>query len=274
MPKKQRTPAQVEADKARMAAIRAKKQTNQTNSTVTAPPATEPPKVPEEDLTDHIAGDQDLSDLIRQMKEIQETNALLKAALLGNQSNSSNQVGIGKDGKLLGEVDKYVVDEAGYKNPIERLKQENRLKQIAFDHNYELEYSFATSNYETKTGVNMREPRFHITLNRVVLDDQGNQTDKRYVARKLVFHEDPQAALVIARDNGIEIEATDEKTFLDEMRYLRVRDWLFDVFWPKPAAPIAGIHEESIGGSLVQVFTKSSAETSEIPFDQIKTKVV
>jgi hypothetical protein len=83
----------------------------------------------------------------------------------------------------------------------------------------------------------MREPKFTIQLNRIVLNDQGEQTNKRYIARRLIFHEDPQAALVVARENNLAVDENNQKEFLDEMRYLRVKDWLFDVFWPKPAQP-------------------------------------
>lgn len=226
----------------------------------------------------------DLGTMQRQLDEVMETNALLKAALLGNQSNQGAQgIGIGQGGKLLGEVDKYLVDPGNYPDPTKRLAQESRLQSIAFNHNYELEYDFRVRAYETKTGVNMREPEFTITLLRVVLDDQGERVkitgkdgkpmDKFYIARRLMFHEDPQAALVIARENNLDIDKTDEKVFLNEMRYLRVRDWLFDYLWPKPATTKQDIIEESVGGTLVQVYTKSSVEPSAVDFDALQTKV-
>lgn len=226
----------------------------------------------------------DLSAMRRQIDEVMETNALLKAALLGNQSHQSAQgVGVGQGGRLLGEVDKYLIDPENYPNPTKRLAQEPRLQTIAFNHNYELEYDFRVRAYETKTGVNMREPEFTVTLLRVVLDDQGERVqlkdkegslkDKFYIARRLMFHEDPQAALVIARENNLDVDKTDEKVFLNEMRYIRVRDWLFDYLWPKPATTKQGIIEESVGGTLVQVYTKSSVEPSAVDFDALQTKV-
>ena len=208
----------------------------------------------------------DLDAIQRQLDEVMETNALLKAALLNNQKPG---VSVDKTGNLLGEVEKYLLDPINYPDPTPRLRTEARLQPLAFDYNYELEYQVDTSSYETKTGVNMREPKFHVTLNRIVLDDQGQQTPKRYIARKLIFHEDPQAALVIARENNLDVDKSDERAFLNEMRYLRVRDWLFDIFWPKPADPRGKINEEVIGGSLVQVFTKSSVEPSAVEFDKI-----
>lgn len=271
MAKKQWTPEERKAFGDKMRAARRKKNVT-VGGPVEAPPAAEPAKVPEEDTNDYIQDEQGLDELKRQMKEIQETNALLKAALLGkSQANEGLKV---SGNKLTGEVEKYLLDPTNYPDPTIRLRKEARLQPLAFDYNYELDYEVSTSSYETKTGVNMREPKFHVTLNRIVLNDQGEQTPKRYIARKLIFHEDPQAALVIARDNGIEVDKTDENAFLNEMRYLRVRDWLFDIFWPKPSSPMGQIKEEVIGGTLVQVFTKNSVENTGVDFDKIKAKVV
>ena len=231
------------------------------------------PELPERAET-QIAGDPDINELKRQVQETNETIALLKAALLGqqNQSNRGN-IQVSATGRLLGEVEKYLVDPSNYPDPTERLSQENRLKPLAFDFNYELEYEVAVSSYETKTGVNTKEPKFTVTLNKVVTDEQGQPTNKRYIARRMVFHEDPQAAIVIARDNGIQLDQTDEKAFLNEMRYLRIRDWLYDIFWPKPVQPEKQIREEVIGGTIVQVFTKNSVDPGKIDFDSLSTKV-
>jgi hypothetical protein len=213
--------------------------------------------------------DSKYEELQARLDEIMETNALLKAAVLGQAQASGKATAQG----VIGEVDKYLIDESNYPNPTERLASEPKLVQaVNFPFNYELNYKFDTSSYQTKAGVNMREPRFMVQLNRIVVDDQGNQTDKRYVVKRLIFHEDPQAALSVARENSITVDKTDEKHFLDEMRYLRVRDWLFDIFWPKQATVREGIAEEVIGGTLVQVFTKTATEESEIPFEQLKTK--
>jgi hypothetical protein len=245
----------------------------------------EPPNIINEakpQVQDDIRNGVDLAAMQRQIDEVMETNALLRAAVLGQQ-NSSNGVGV-KGTQLVGEVDKYLVDKDNYPDPTRRLAAEPRLQTIAFNHNYELEYNFSVRSYETKTGLNMREPEFLVTLLRVVLDDQGERVkvqnpttgkteDKFYIAKRLMFHEDPQAALVIARDNNIDIDKTDEKVFLDEMRYLRVRDWLFGVFWPQPTQQASKIREEVIGGTLVQVYTKNSVDPSAVDFDALQTKV-
>lgn len=271
MPKKQWTPEERKAFGEKMKAAKASKGptankdlNKTTTSSSTVYPGVETPKVDEQ-------GPVSMEALQKQINEVMETNALLKAVLLGKDQGGVN---LGRGNQVVGEVDKYLVDPSNYPDPTSRLAAEPRLRPIAFEFNYELGYDFSIRSYETKTGINMREPEFLVTLSRIRLDDQGNQTNKRYIARRLIFHEDPQAALVVARDNNIDIDETDQKTFLDEMRYLRVRDWLFDVFWPKPATPKEDIHEEVIGGTIVQVYTKSSEESSGIDFDQIKTKIV
>lgn len=220
-----------------------------------------------------VAAEPGTDEILRQLKELQESNALLKAALLNNQSTpESAYARIGSQGGLVGEVEKYLIDPANYPDPTKRLSEEPRLQPMAFKLNYELEYEVSTSNYENK-GIAYKEPKFTVKLNRVVLDDQGMPTSKRYLARGIVFHEDPQAAIVIARENGVEVDKSNEKAFLDEMRYLRVKDWLFDIFWAKPVQESEKIREEVVGGRLVQVFTKNSEDASRIDFSKI-TKMV
>lgn len=235
-------------------------------------PAEQVASVPEGTKTE-VANTVSMEDLQRQLNEVMETNALLKAAFL-NGNQQSNGLNINKGGQLQGEVEKYLVDPSNYPDPTPRLSAEARLQSIAFNHNYELTYDVSVVNYETKTGVNMKEPNFLIQLNRVKLDDQGEQTDQRYIARRFIFKEDPQAALMVARNNNLDVDKTDEKAFLNEMRYIRARDWLFNVFWPKQESQAAKIREEVIGGQLVQVFTKSSEDASSIDFDKLTKKMV
>lgn len=257
MAKKKRTPKQLAADKARSEIMKQR--------------LAEPEEVVYEKTDFQEPSDNE--QILTLIKEIQDENRLLKAAFLGNQASQGGQIGVDR-GKLVGEVDKYVIDPANYEDPTARLAKEPRLKAVNFDYNYELEYDFGLSKYETKTGINMKEPKFTIQLLRIKLDDQGAQTNVRYIARRLIFHEDPQAAIIIARENGLEVDENNQKQFLNEMRYLRVRDWLFGYFWPKPVDEKGKIHEEVLDGTIVQVFTKSSEDASEIPFERLKKKLV
>lgn len=247
----------------KMKAARAKKATEQTEDKASSTNVTEPTSV-EEVQTPTESTD----DLKRQIEELKQAFASMQ-----NQAQPQQQVGMSQQGNLIGTFEKYIVDPAHYPDPTARLAKESRLAPFAFEHNYDLVYSVSTTQYETKDGRNVKEPRFYMELRRVVLDDAGVPTEKRYIVRKLMFHEDPQAAIVIAREQGLNVDESNQKQFLDEMRYLRARDWLLDIFYPKQATPQEKFSEEVIGGKLVQVVSVNSEETSKIPFGQLNNKL-
>ena len=277
---KPRTPAQLANDERLRQQAKARREQRE-NLTTNQPTEDDLPVEPQANPEPVVVPDQNIDDMKRQIAEMQENMDLMRKLLVNQQNAQPNPslqgattgVSMNQQGDLIGEWEKYLVDPSNYPDPTPRLKAEPRLRPIAFEFNYEMEYEVGVSSYQTKTGKNIREPKFQITLNRVVLDDQGQPTNKRYIARRMVFHEDPQAALVIARDNGLTVDKSDEKLFLNEMRYLRVRDWLFDIFWPKPVQEKDKIRDEVIGGTVVQVFTKNSVEPGNIPFDQLNSKI-
>jgi hypothetical protein len=236
--------------------------------------AREKSKLPQEAIEEaenvvDIQTDESTEDLKRQIAEMQKNMAQMQAMMMQPQMPQMN-----RSGDLIGEWEKYLVDPANYPDPTPRLAKETKLAPLAFELNYELEYKVGVTSYQTKTGKNVKEPKFEVQLNRIVLDNQGNKTPKRYIARKMVFHEDPDAALAIAKENGLEVDKSDERTFLNEMRYYRVRDWLFGIFYPKPTdEQLNPIKEEVIAGQVVQVFTKSSENPSEIEFNKLDSKL-
>jgi|GEM_PF-5769868 len=225
-----------------------------------------------------ISPEQSIDDYKTQIEQLKANQELMMMLL---KQNSGSTVNLGTTGKVLGEIEKYNVDPDNYPDPTIRLRKEPRLAPLAFDYNYELDYKVAVSSYETKTGVNMKEPKFMVTLSRIVLDDDGQQTNKRYIVRSMVFHEDPQAAIVIAREQGINIDdwngventTKNQESFLNEMRYIRVRDWLFGIFWPNKVTKDQELREEVIGGQIVQVYTKNSEDSSSVDFDKMDTKL-
>jgi len=246
----------------KMKAARAKKQTEQ----VTVEDKTPKTEVPYEAPTpDTEVNQESVADLKRQIDE-------LKSYLFDQKQSQAQGSGLGvnNQGNLVGMVEKYLVDPAAYPSPVERLMKEARLAPFAFDVNYEIDYQVQVSQYQTKDGVNTREPRFHLELRKVRLDDLGNPTDERIIARRMVFHEDPQAAIEIARENGLPIDESNERDFLNEMRYLRARDWLLDIFYPKPAQPAQSRREEVIDNQMVQIISINSEDAQGIPFNQIK----
>jgi len=211
----------------------------------------------------------DMQAMQRQIDQLMESNALLNASMVADREKarvaqySQQTPTVNNRGSLIGVFEKYVLDPDNYPSPVERIMAEPRLAPLAFSINYHMDYKYTVRNYDTKQGINTSEPEFTIELWRNVLDANG-KTTKRYRARRMVFHEDPQAAMVIAHDNNIAIDKEDERNFLNEMRYLRVRDWVFDIFWPKTAQDNQAVKEEVIGNQLVQVIEVSSKESADL----------
>lgn len=270
MPRKKMTDEEKKAWGAKMKAAREAKKTAVTE-------APQDVLAPEPEVEDKVVQETDIEALKRQMNEVMETNALLKAAILRGDVAPQGQPTVGAKG-LVGEFEKYILDESQYPDPTKRLAQEPRLAPLAFNYNYVLKYEFSIRAYPTQQGIYTKEPEFTVTLWRKKIGDDG-EVEKRvnpangkleevhYRARRLMFHEDPEAALVIAHDNNIDVDKTDERAFLNEMRYLRVRDWLFDVFWPKPATKTRGMREEVIGNQLVEVVFVNSENAQDLTGD-------
>lgn len=205
--------------------------------------------------------DQDVSELIRQIKEANENIAKLQSQINPQQAQLNRpQVGMGG---MVGTFERYITDPNFYPNPIERLAKEPRLARFAFNENYELSWEVALSQYETVDHVRTKEPRFVLKLIVKMFDDvTGELTNKRFVILQGIFHEDPEAAIEIARANEIEVDTDNEKQFLDEMRYLRFRDWLIEAFFPTPPPAAKSSKEVVIGNKLVTIYEVNS-ENSE-----------
>lgn len=215
------------------------------------------------------ADNADIGDLLRRIKELEDDRQFMRTGMSQNAGVQANA-----RGGLVGTFEKYAVNPAHYPDPCARLAQEPRLQRFAFPANYELVFEVATTSYQTKDGVNTREPKFTLELNRIVYDeDSGAPTNGRYVVCRAIFHEDPDAALVVAHDNGIDVDSMNEKRFLDEMRYLRMRDWLLEAFYPPKSQQKRSKKEMVIGNRLVEYFEVNSQDSEMIPFDQLKNKV-
>jgi hypothetical protein len=155
---------------------------------------------------------------------------------------------------LVGTVEKYRVDPDLYPSPVARLREEPRLQQFAFKVNYDLGWGVDITSYQTKDGLNVKEPRFTLQLNKLELDDNGQKTGKAWVIKRMIMHEDPQSAIAVARENGLEVDDDNSPEFLNEMRYMRMRDWLIGVFYPPKQDAQERRREEVLDGRVVEVF--------------------
>lgn len=244
MAKRIRTPEQIEADKARMAAMRAKRGQNQN-------PKTQP--VIERTETISV---EDYKDLL---KEIQELKSM---QWRGEPQNERVAL---QGGKLIGTVEKYNLTPNHYPSPIERLAKEPRLTRFAFDANYDLKFDVGVSEYPTIDGIRTKEPKFTLELiGRVFDEETGDLTNGRYIICRLIMHEDPEAALVIAREQDLEVDEENEEAFLNEMRYIRMRDWLIKCFYPEVSKQDNRKKEMVVGGKIVEFFEVTAEESEPI----------
>ena len=170
-------------------------------------------------------------------------------------------------------ITKFSVDPNDYPDPRERLANEPRLEEHAFKKNYELSWKVGRVNYDSN-GVHYLEPKFQIELWGIYRDPEtGEQTNKRYKIHKATFFEDPTAAVQLAHEKGLDTTNL-EREFMDEMRYLSMRDWLMECFYPaKPTGQKSNKKEEVIGNRLVEVFEINSETAETIPFSQLRTRL-
>lgn len=166
-------------------------------------------------------------------------------------------------------VTKWSIDPKDYPDPTERLANESRLEEHAFKQNFILKWEVGRVNYQHDS-VNYTEPKFRLELWKWIRDEDTNEkTTKQFRVHKATFFEDPDAAIQLARDRGHEVDENAQKPFLDEMRYLRMLDWLLEIFYPQPIKNKESVREEVIGNRLVPVLETSSAEAKSIPREKL-----
>lgn len=267
-----------DAAKAKAAARRnaVSETSNPENLAVNQPTPPEPTDVPDDQPVPEphdpgLAGEPSYSELEKQVLELKA--AMFDRFLSQPQATPAQTSGpqITERG-IVGTKERYPTDPGLYPDPRDRLATEVRLQSVAFPYNYELEYKCnPTRRYQTQDGVWQIEPQFELELNRIILDPMsGAQTNGRYTICRGIFFEDPDSALVVAQEKGLRVDEFGEHDFLNEMRYLRMRDWLFDAFFtPMDTSPKSNKREIVIDGKLVPYFEVSGEDAQNIPFDKL-----
>lgn len=210
---------------------------------------------------------EDSDDIDALKKRISELEAYLKPP----SEPTVNQ------GRMTGVYERYKLGAENYPDPRERLALEPKLGLKNFNNWFELEFRVEKSRYPTPGGGPgdwTEEPKFILQLIRIMEDpDTGEKTNKRYGVNQLIFHEDPGTALSIANDVNFDVTSVGEADFLNEMRYLRMRDWLLSCFYPEPAAPKSNKKEMVVGNKLVEVWEVNSETPERIDFGALKHKL-
>lgn len=157
-------------------------------------------------------------------------------------------------GKPVGVIQKYSVDPAHYNDPRTKLADLQELERVAFSHNYMLDWDVEQLIYDTKFGTSFSEPKFTLVLWRKMFDEEGNPNGKRLLIQNGVFFEDPIAAVKEATRIGIPLDNSTSSEFLEQMRFLRYKQWLMDIFNPKrPESTKARRTPQVIGGVVYEV---------------------
>lgn len=168
--------------------------------------------------------------------------------------NEASDSGFDKFGKPQGVIQRYSIDPSYYKNPLDRLYDLAELVRFSLKDNYELTWNVEQVVYETKYGTSMADPKFTIVLKRKVYDNSGELTTKRILVQTGVFFEDPIASIAEAVKLGLSIDNANSSEFLEQMRFLRYKQWLVDIFNPQlPSTTNKRITEEVIDGKVYQI---------------------
>lgn len=252
MPRKPMTPEERKAFGAKMKAAREAKKNKEV----------------EQSKVEAAAANDDVSALLKRIEELEQRNFFAQPAPA--------------PAVAVRAITKFSINPADYPDPRDRLMAEPRLESEAFKQNFYLIWEVGKVGYKSDVdGVSYTEPKFRLEVWKYVRDGATNEfvetedpktgakTRKGFRVHKGTFFEDPDAAIQCAQDKGITVPDSIQQAFLDEMRYLRIRDWLFEIFWPSPIKQNRGVREEVIGNRLVPVMEISSTTPVDIPFDRL-----
>lgn len=263
---KQPTDKQIAARKAFGAAAKARaaaKSSNKNPQTNNAPPKpvevapTTAPAASPQLIT--LTGDQ-LTELVNRLVAGQVTDkapapSLTAGVGMGNGLQTNHM------GQIVGTEVKWDIDPNSYQSPVEKLMQEPRLSRFSLNENYFLTWDITSKPYETKYGISVQEPFFHMTLYMNMFDEQGEELDKAVVVQTLHFNEDQGIALAYAAELGIDTNELGMKHIMDLARYERAKRWLLAIFFPESSFQASNdSREEAIGGQVVKVITKSNVK--------------
>lgn len=219
-------------------------------------------KTPETPVTPNNSEQQPVNatDLLLQklMAEIEELKKqknpeMTPEAALQYTAQMQGQPVVGKNG-IQGKMFRYPVEKSYYPNPIERLYDEPTLSRFNLRENYFFDWEVEGIEYE-KYGVTYAEPKFTVRIFRKLYGEDGMPNGKYALINRQVQHEDEVVARAAADKLGITDEFEDFQAMMNEMRYMRIRQWLLDLFKPPQVTTHNQVPtQQVIDGKVVEVF--------------------
>lgn len=170
-------------------------------------------------------------------------------------TNEPKSVEMTNAGRAVGVLNKYPIDPEYYPNPIDFLMGLPTLSKHNLPENYDMTWEVRGTQYETKWGTFVQEPRFRLTLYRKAFDEDDNVIpNKRYLVKEGFFTEDEALARQIATEVGIDVTTLDMRALLNQARMKRFQWWLEEIFKPRRSMLRPATRKtQVIGGMTVQV---------------------
>lgn len=196
--------------------------------------------------------------LLKLMLEVEELKTqknpnMTPEAALQYTAQMQNRPVIGRNG-IQGKMFKYPIEKSYYPDPTERLYKEPTLSRFNLKENYFFDWEVEGAEYE-KYGVTYAEPRFTVRLFRKLYGDDGLPNGQFALINRQIQHEDEIVARAAADKLGLTESFESFEEMMNEMRYLRIRQWLLDLF----KRPNVETHknkptQQNIDGKIVEVF--------------------
>lgn len=193
-----------------------------------------------------------LMDEIDELKKTKNPDMTPEAALQYTAQMQGQPV-VGRNG-IQGKMFRYPIEPDYYPNPVERLYDEPTLSRFNLRENYFFDWEVEGVEYE-KYGVTYAEPKFTVRLFRKLYGDDGLPNGQFALINRQIQHEDEVVARAAADRLGLTESFENFQEMMNEVRFLRIRQWLLDLFKP----PQVETHNKQptqmvIDGKVVEVF--------------------
>lgn len=190
---------------------------------------------------------------IEELKK-QKNPDMTPEAALQYTAQMQGQPTVGRNG-IQGKLVRYPIETSYYPNPVARLYAEPTLKRFNLEENYFFDWTVEGVEYE-KYGVTYAEPKFTVRLFRRLFDDDGITPNGQFaLINRQIMHEDEVVARAAADKLGLTDSFESFEDMMNEVRFLRIRQWLLDLFTPvKVETHKNKPTQQVIDGKVVEVF--------------------
>lgn len=210
----------------------------------------------DETLSKH---DQLLEVLIKMVDTLQKnqsTPIITPSNPIHNRQNSN--INISSTGDIQGIINKYPIDKDFYPNPVNELLDyaEKAMPAIAIRVTHDILWDVVAHPYQTANNIWYNEPWHIIQIDKRLFDDQGEPLRDKDSGDEIVirwrvgyFFEDEIMVKQAANKQGL--KDYDSDNLANEIRLLRMKRWLKDIFYPPKPKPTHSDRQVVVNGQVV-----------------------